>query len=186
MEVKKKLAPRYNEPPTAMRNKEGKLLTKEKDIVKEAENHYREVFKEREIKQEFKNYRNYREQLCMKRLEECQKNKTPDWTEADVMCALKSLKTGKSQDPYELPNEIFRPNVAGGDLVKGITILMNRIKKECVYPTPMEFCNVTNLYKNKGERSIYKSYRGIFRTPIFRNIWTNFSIWMNMKPLMKT
>ena len=34
----------------------------------------------------------------------------------------------------------------------------------------MELCNVTNLYKNKGEHFLYNSYRGIFRTPVLRNI----------------
>ena len=83
---------------------------------------------------------------------------------------LKHLKAGKSQDPYGLPNEIFKPDVAGHDLILALKLLMNRIKDEIIYPTPMELCNVTNLYKNKGERFLYNSHRGIFRTPILRNI----------------
>ena len=83
---------------------------------------------------------------------------------------LKNLKNGKSQDPYGLPNEIFKPDIAGSDLITALTSLMNRIKSEIIYQTSMEFYNVTNLYKNKGERSLYSSYRGIFRSPVLRNI----------------
>ena len=78
---------------------------------------------------------------------------------------LRNLKTGKSKDPYCLPNELFKPDVAGD-----VTMLINRIKNERIYPEPMELCNVTNLYKNKGQRSLFNSYRGIFRTPVLRNI----------------
>jgi hypothetical protein len=69
-----------------------------------------------------------------------------------------------------MPNELFHPNVAGDDLVLAITMLMNRIKKELIYPSPMEVSNVTNLFKNKGQRSQFNSYRGIFRNTILRSI----------------
>jgi hypothetical protein len=88
-----------------------------------------------------------------------------------VTNVLKSLKTGKSKDPYELPNELFRPNTAGDDLILAVTKLMNRIKEELVFPDPMTMCNVTNLYKNKGSKQSFDSYRGIFRTPVLRNIF---------------
>ena len=80
------------------------------------------------------------------------------------------LKTGKSKDPYNLPKELFRPNVAGDDMILAITKLMNRIKNELIHPQPITVCNVTNLYKNKGLKQKYDSYRGIFRTPVLRNI----------------
>ena len=83
---------------------------------------------------------------------------------------LKELKTGKSKDPYSLPNELFQPNVAGGDLILAITKLMNKIKTELIFPKPMNVSNVTNLYKNKGQKQIFDSYRGIFRTPVLKNI----------------
>ena len=47
---------------------------------------------------------------------------------------------------------------------------MNRIKEELVFPDPMTMFNVTNLYKNKGSKQSFDSYRGIFRTPLLRNI----------------
>ena len=99
---------------------------------------------------------------------------------------LKELKTGKSKDPYILPNELFRLNVAGGDLILAITKLMNRIKTELIFPKPMKVSNVTNLYKNKGQKQIFDSYRGIFRTPVLRNILDKLIYVDNISILMRT
>ena len=88
----------------------------------------------------------------------------------DVKFVLKSLKTGKAKDLYNMPNELFKPEVAGTDLILALTKLMNRIKDELHFPVPMNICNVTNLYKNKGLKKHFNSYRGIFRTPVLRNI----------------
>jgi hypothetical protein len=168
--LKKKLSPKQTEPPTAMKDSNGKILTNDKDIQKEAMKHYQEVFTDKSIGKEYEQHRKEREALCMKRLEECSRNKTPDWSVEDVTDALKCLKTGKSKDPYDIPNELFKPNVAGTNLILAITKLMNRIKSELIFPTPLNVANVTNLYKNKGEKNIFDSYRGIFRIPILRNI----------------
>ena len=168
--LKKKLMPRSQEPPTAMKNKEGKLLTGKEEILTEAVNHYKNVFRDREIVPEYLEYRKERENLCKERLEETEQNKSKEWSHEDVMCVLQGLKKGKSKDPYDFPNELFKPEVAGADLINAITILMNRMKNELVVPENINVCNVTNLYKNKGERTQYNSYRGIFRTAVLRNI----------------
>ena len=168
--LKKKLSPRFTEPPTAMMNADGKLLTKDADIRDEAVKHYKNVFKPRVIKEGLEDIKDLKDRLCKARLESTSKSITPPWTVEDVTFVLKQLKKGKSKDPYNLPNELFRPNVAGDDLILAITKLMNRIKSELIYPKPMNICNVTNLYKNKGLKQNFDSYRGIFRTPVLRNI----------------
>ena len=78
---------------------------------------------------------------------------------------------GISKDPYGHPNEIYKDGIAGKDLLQAITILMNKIKdnpKE--YPASMDICNVTSKYKNKGDRNIFDTDRGVFRTTTLRNI----------------
>ena len=60
--------------------------------------------------------------------------------------------------------------MAGEDLILAITKLMNRIKSELNFPEDLNVCNVTNLFKNKGLKKYFNSYRGIFRTPVLRNI----------------
>ena len=168
--LNKKLSPRSNNPPTAMYNSDGKLLTAKEDILNEAVKHYTNILEEKPMNEEHKEYQHAREELCFQRLQECSKIKTPDWTIENVRSVLSSLKTGKSKDAYDLPNEIFKPEVAGEDLIIAITKLMNRIKNELSYPTLLELCSVTNLYKRKGDRASFNSYRGIFRAPVLSNI----------------
>ena len=111
-----------------------------------------------------------REALCISRLKECSQIKTPEWTIADVTNVLKQLKKGKSKDAYDFPNEIFKPGIAGDDHICVVTKLMNKIKNELNYPHLLLLCNVTNLYKKKGDRAQYNSYRGTFRAPVLSNI----------------
>ena len=64
-------------------------------------------------------------------------------------------------------------DVAGDDLKKAINILMNRIKLEQIFPEVLEICNISSIYKLKGKRNDFDSYRGIFRVTIFRSILDN-------------
>ena len=169
--LKKKLAPRHVEPPTAMRDSQGKLLTSGEEIKVETMKHYKKVFENKEIDKDMKNHKTQREILCQARLKEAAENKTPPWTVEDVRTAIKGLNRGISKDPYGLPNELFKEGVAGEGLIKAVTILMNRIKdKPQDYPESMELCNVSSIYKNKGDRSSFDSHRGVFRTTVLRNI----------------
>ena len=156
----KKLSPRTCDPPTAMKDAEGNLLTTEEEIKAETVRHYTGVFKHPPIDEHLMSYRLEREKLCEQRLEEAAHNKTPPWTDSDVRLAAKDLNTGISKDPHGHPNEIFKYGVAGEGLIKAVTKLMNKLKdnpKE--YPEVMNICNVTSIYKNKGDRNVFDSYR---------------------------
>ena len=98
-------------------------------------------------------------------------NKTPPWTLDHVISATKHLNSGISKDQYGHPNKLYKRGVAGEDLLKAITKLMNKIKsnpKE--YPPSMDLCNITSIYENKGDKSDFNSHRGVFRTTTLRNI----------------
>ena len=89
----------------------------------------------------------------------------------EMEAALKNLKNGTSRDPFGYPNELFKSNVSGEDLKEATLKLMNKIKENPQdYPTSMDLCNVTSIYKNKGDISSFDSHRGVFRTTILRNI----------------
>ena len=168
--LKKKLSPANYNPPTAMKDKEGNILITDESIRKEAVNHYTNVFQDKPMEEKIQHTKEQREELCKRRLEIARKTKTPPWTTEDVKYVLKHLKPKISKDPYEMPNELFILANAGDDLIKAITKLMNQIKDQLVFPECLTLCNVTNAYKNKGDRSNFDSYRGLFRTPVFRNI----------------
>ena len=63
-QLKKKLYPKVNEPPTAMVTTEGELITSEKDIKDEAVKHFKNVYRHRQIKPGLEQIKKDREKLC--------------------------------------------------------------------------------------------------------------------------
>jgi hypothetical protein len=109
-----------------------------------------------------------KEDLCKLRLEECAENTTEEWSMTDLELVLKQLKNGTSRDPYGYNNELFKN--AGKDLKLAILNIMNKVKNQQKVPECMQLCNITSIFKNKGPRRKYSSYRGIFRITALRSI----------------
>ena len=169
--LKKKLSPQQRDTPTTMKDESGKLLTTTDEIVKEAQKHYRKVVEQKPIEKGLEAHQIQREALCEERLKIASQNKTPMWTPEDVRIAIKSLNIGISKDPYGIPNEILKEGIAGNGLIKALVVLMNKIKDNPKdYPEAMNLCNVTSIYKNKGDRNKFDSHRGVFRTTFLRNL----------------
>ena len=168
--LKKKLSPKCRDPPTAMLDNQGNLVTSEQGIETLAVETYRKRLENREIKANLKNLQTDKEELCKLRLKLASKRKTPDWTMDQLETVLDYLKKNKSRDPLGYANDIFKNDVAGDNLKKAIIILMNRIKTELSYPEALELYDISSIYKNKGARNSFENYRGIFRVPIFRSI----------------
>ena len=88
------------------------------------------------------------------------------------MKVLKRLKVNKASDPMGLVNELFKPGVAGSDLVNSVLTLCNMIKSELRIPKFVELTNITSIYKNKGSKLDLDNDRGIF-TVTLRSIIDN-------------
>ena len=145
-------------------------MTEQEDILAETLNHYKKVLDNRTITEGLEKHQTDREDLALQRIEQASKNKTSDWDIDDISEAIKSLKNNKSSDAYGYINELFQPSIIGSDLKQGILTLMNRIKQTQVYPHCLEACNITSIFKNKGDKSEFTNYRGIFRVVVFRGI----------------
>ena len=169
-ELKKKLFPQNRDPPTAMKDVKGNLVTDENKLKEMAIDAFEKRLENRPIKEELSEIRYLKEKLTEKLMDVAKNNKTPPWEMKDLERVLNHLKLNKSRDPHGLANDIFRSDVAGRDLKKALLILMNRIKDEQQYPKSLELCNITAIWKKKGPRNLFQSYRGIFRVTIFRNI----------------
>ena len=74
--LKKKLSPKCRDPPTAMMNPDGKLITSEKEIEKLAINVFENRLKNRDMKIELSELREDKEFLFNLRLEKAKQNKT--------------------------------------------------------------------------------------------------------------
>ena len=109
-------------------------------------------------------------ELLRKRLMMTRLQQTEDWTEEEVVKVLKSLKNNKAKDPLGLVNEIFKPPIAGADLIKSLTIIMNNIKKDNIIPELFRMKNISAVYKNKGSRNDLINDRGIFNCTVINNI----------------
>ena len=168
--LKDKIIPKPPQVPTAMKGADGNLLTSKGDLKKATVDHFSNVLRNREIRKDLKEHKQERDDLCATRLKTAKHNKTPAWTEEDLLIVLKGLKNKKSRDPNAFANEIFDPSVAGKDLIEAILALMNRIKQDQVYPKCMQLCTISSLYKQKGPVNDFNSYRGIFRVQALRNI----------------
>ena len=169
--LKKKLCPRAKDPPTAMLDDQGNLVTSAESIQElSLKKLATERLRDREMKTELKHMRKTKETLCELNLAKAKLNKTPDWTLKDVEIVLKNLKSGISRDPMGLANELFHPEVAGSDLKLALLKLMNKIKRDQIFPEKFEECNISSIWKSKGPKNQFESYRGVFRVSVFRNI----------------
>ena len=169
--LKKQIFPKSRDPPTAMVDPDsGNLLTNEEKIEEAAIKVYKQRLRNRPINENIEHIKDAKEILCKKLLKIASSKKTPAWTMKDLDVVLKNLKKQKSRDPYGLANELFLPEVAGNDLKLAILRLMNRIKEDQKYPRCLELCNISSIWKNKGSRNSFESYRGIFRVTVFRSI----------------
>ena len=168
--LKKELCPRTRDPPTAMLDTKGNLVTDEDKIAEMALEHYVKVLENRPMKENLTHIKEAKEELFEKLMKLARKNKTPPWEMKHLEKVLQKMKKGKSRDPDGLANEIFLLDAAGEDLKLAILKLMNRIKDEQIYPDCLRFCNISSIWKRKGLKNIFKSYRGIFRIQVFRII----------------
>jgi hypothetical protein len=169
-QLKKRLRGLIHEPPIAMLDSYGNIVTSNKAIEELTLETYKKRLKSLQIKENLKMHQVQQENLCKERIKESQMNKTRKWNMLELEDVLKQLKMNKSRDPLGFANELFRPEVAGQDLKVAILDLMNEIKESQIFPDKLGMCNISSLYKNKGSKKDFNSYRGIFRVTILRSI----------------
>ena len=129
-QLKRKLRGIYHEPPTAMMDSFGNLVTSSKTLEDLTVQMFTERLKSLPIKEELRVHKVQRENVFNHRIKQAQSNITPDWVMEDLDTVLKQLKTKKSRDPLGLANELFKPVNIGKDLKAAVLTLMNQIKKK--------------------------------------------------------
>ena len=96
--------------------------------------------------------------------------KSDNWSDVDLMKVLKGLKNNKATDPVGLVYELFKPGVAGSDLLQSVLILCNKIKATSQIPKFLELTNISSLYKKKGSTFDLNNDRGVFNVVTLRSI----------------
>ena len=97
-------------------------------------------------------------------------NKSRPWKLEELIAVLSSLKAGKSRDPHQLINELFKPDVGGKDFQVSFLLMANKIKNEIYVPKFMQYATIVSIYKGKGSKMELDNERGIFIVNIFRSV----------------
>ena len=106
-QLKKKLRGIYNEPPTAMLDTHGNLVTSSKALEELTIETYIERLKILKIRDELSLHKMQREKVCDQRLQEARENKTPEWQMSDLDTVLTQLKKNKSTIHLVLQTNCF-------------------------------------------------------------------------------
>ena len=167
--LKKALCPKSKDPPTAMLDSKGNLLTTDEAIQNRAVEVFADRLNSNKIDKHLTDLEEDTNKLCQMRLKLSKLNKTQPWSIEDLKYVLKKLPRNKARDSHGYANELFAPAVAGDDLQKALLLLLNRIKEKQEYPKALQDCNITTIYKKKA-RNDFNNYRGIFRISVIRSI----------------
>ena len=87
-----------------------------------------------------------KENLFELRIQEASLKQSLPFTRENLLKVLKSLKRNKSRDPWGLIYELFRPEVAGEDLIESLLLLFNGMKKTLHIPSFLTLANITSIY----------------------------------------
>ena len=169
--IKQKVCPKYEtSDPVAKMDKNGNLICDKSGIKKLYVEVYKERLSHRQVQEEYKTLKMNKEFLFELRLKLSKTRKSDDWNLYDLNKVLRNLKTKKAADPVGLVNELFRPGVAGSDLVKSTLMICNMMKSEIRIPKFAELANITSIYKQKGSKLDLNNDRGVFSVTCLRGI----------------
>ena len=133
--LRNKLCNKFREPPNAMLDEKGNLLTNEASILEAAQKAHTDRLLPNQMRSNLEQYRVDVNNLCESRLRSTIKNKTKDWELSDLKQALKELNKNKSADSMGYINELFQEDTAGDDLILALLKLINKIKSTLYLPS---------------------------------------------------
>ena len=166
----KKISPKVGRSlPTAKKNHRGRMISGARGLKTLLAKEYKDRLRTRPIRPDLGSMKWRKKNIFKLKMKLAQGKNSPDWTMFDLDNALAKLKNNKSRDYEGFVNEIFKKGVIGSDLKKSFLIMFNKLRKEGMIPSIMNFANITTVPK-RGSRLELKNERGIFRVPIVRCI----------------
>ena len=151
--IKQRVCPkRANCVPVAKKDEDGNLVSNKTQLQQLYVSVYKHRLRHRIERPEYRQMKEHKEYLFQLRLKLAKTRKSPNWTQSDLSKVMKKLKVNKATDPVGLVTELFKPGVAGFDMVKSVLTLCNMIKEECKIPDFVKMTNITSIYKQKGSK----------------------------------
>ena len=111
--IRSKILPRKIDPPIAKKDNRGNLITGEQALKKLYLNTYVERLEHREIKTEYKEILELKNQLWKECFVVIKQKISKPWTLKDITQVSKSLKTNQARDPNEIINKLFKEGIMG-------------------------------------------------------------------------
>jgi hypothetical protein len=124
----------------------------------------------RPIKDELEDLKEFKEDLFNIRLKLAKEKKSEPWKLKDVEAALKTLKKDKARDPNGWINELFKDGVSGRNLKLSLLRFFNKMKEENEISEFVRLADVSTIYKGKGAKCELINDRGIFIVTVLRSI----------------
>ena len=155
--------------PTAKRNTRGKIVSGPREIRNILAREYKDRLRSRPMRPDLKELKKRKKLIFDLKMKLSQAKSSPDWKMSDLEKALSNLKKNKSRDPEGYINEIFKTDVIGADLKRSLLLMFNKIRREKLIASFMNFANVTTVPK-KGSLIEPRNERGIFRVSTVRYI----------------
>ena len=169
--VKQKVCPKFDiDPPVAKVDSQGNLISNHEELKTLYVDTYKHRLRHRNMNANFHYLKELKENLFEERIKLSKMRKSPCWREDDLIKVLKSLKSKKSADPVGLINELFKPGVAGSDVISSLLLLSNKVKYECEIPDFVQLTNISSIYKRRGSKNDLNNDRGIFNVASVRSI----------------
>lgn len=123
--LKRKLCNKAKETTSAKMDSSGHLVTSADKLKKLYLDKYENRLENRKIKPGLEGLQEAKEELFELRKNEVREKLREPWTMEQLLKVLRGLKKGKARDPLNLVNEIFRPEVAGSDMLLALLKIVN-------------------------------------------------------------
>ena len=131
----------------AKMDENGDLITEKSELKNLYTKVYRLRLKHRDIRPNYSQLKELKNGLFEISLRLAKLRKSENWSYSDIIKVTKNLKTQKAA--YPLGFELFKPGVAGNDLVRSLLMLCNDMKSQCDIPAFLEITNITSILKNR-------------------------------------
>ena len=117
--IKSKVCPKNSSSvPVAKLDESGNLVCNSLQLQQLYIRVYKDRLRHRTILPEYRQMKEHKEYLFSLRLKLLKTRKTPEWNYSDINQVMKKLKTNKATDLVGLVGELFKPGIAGTDVVK--------------------------------------------------------------------
>ena len=168
--LRPKMCPKNRDVPTAMKDKNGNLISNKNSLRNLYQKTYLERLTHKEPKPGWHEVQYLKETLFHLRLRKSAEIKSKNWTAPQIQTVCKKLKNNKARDESGFIFELFKTPLAGPDIVNSLTAMFNRIKSNLKPPIFMQMMSITSLYKNKGRNNDFNNQRGIFNVSKLKSI----------------